>query len=196
MDREIIILSSSGTYFLSFIEIIKILDKNNIWPKNPKIYIGTSGGAFLSLILTLTDNIQKMNNKKLTKSKIRPNILNIINNTLRNGYLESPEDLKKYYLSILNENFPHYDFINMTFLDHYNLTKKFLIMNTVDLETKKTIQLDPFLTPDFKIIDALIATSCYWPFIGPYNLNNNKYIDGGFMNKIYLEALKSLSIKN
>ena len=136
-----------------------------------------------------------MNVKSLSKAKISPSILNIINNILRNGYLESPEYLKKYYLSILNENFTHYDFTNMTFLDHYNLTKKFLIMKTVDLETKKTVQLDPFITPDFKIIDALVATSCYWSYIGPYNINNTKYVDGRFTGQIFLEALKSPSIK-
>ena len=74
-----------------------------------------------------------MNEKSLSKAKISLSILNI----LRNDYLESAEYLKKYYLSILNENFHHYDFINMTFLDHYNLTKNFLIVKTVDLEARK-----------------------------------------------------------
>ena len=47
--------------------------------------------------------------------------------------------------------------------------------------------MDPFITPDFKIIDALASSSCYWLYIYPYSLNNS--------GQIFLEALDSQSVQ-
>lgn len=193
MNREIIILSGASQYYISYIEIIKNLNKENIWPKNPKILIGSSSGAYLILILSLLKDISLLN-ENFIETKI-VYFLNTLYNIIIKGYLVDSEKLKQIYLKIFKKNFPEYDFENMTFSRLYKITKKFCIINAFDFKTKQNIQFDPFLTPDLKCIDALTASSSLIPLISFYNYNNTSYSDACFYFNLNIEALNSLSVK-
>ena len=154
-----------------------------------------SESAFLALILTLSNDVNILDNKKIFKSNKTLSIYNILNNIINKGYIVSSDYLKSYYLSILKNIFPIYNFDMMTLINHYKLTKKFLIIKTINIDSKKNIQFNPFITPNLNVIDAIVASSCCLLFIGSHKLNDINYIDGGFFRlKLNSKSMQKLNI--
>lgn len=104
--------------------------------------------------------------------KIKVN--NIINGALLNSKIFE-EILREILNNKINKKY-------ITFLEHYNLTKKELNIICTDLYSGRQKLFNIDNTPNVDIIDTIIA-SCSIPFfVNSVKIDNNYYIDGSFKN--------------
>ena len=164
-------IGSTGLLLPYSLGIISYLKNNNI--KSNKL-IGTSGGAFCSIIYNYENN--------LSHDKLWYDIFNLNKNTtigLHNLGLFQKNTIN-YLINRYNDNYTNFDNINII-VTKYNsiLSKEKIIFDNFDNNT-----------------DLLYKCYCssYIPYISGnkyyYKYNNNKFLDGAFNKKSKIENNK------
>jgi len=169
-----IIFSGGAFKGWAYIGAIKALNENIPFDKIEQI-IGVSIGAIFGLFYIL-----QIDPTFLINFLLRLDFKKIIdidlNSLISNQSLFEGKYLKKLLIDItkLNEN--------ITFKELYLQNKILFTTCAFNTSNAKIEYFNNNLTPDIKIIDALMA-SCALPFLFPaYNINNNWYYDGGICN--------------
>ena len=173
-----LVLSGGGVRGLLHLGALKSLEEKQLL-KNIENYGGSSAGSMIALLLCIgyTYNDIMIVFLKINLDKFYDitdifeflNIYGLIN-------LNPCEKL----LRILLEN--KFNKKKITFKELYNLTKKTLHINSINLNSHKEDIFNYINTPNIDIIDACIASSSL-PFIFPPKLiNNNYYIDAFAVN--------------
>jgi len=98
---------------------------------------------------------------------------------------------KKYY-ELLKEVISTKVDPEITFLELRKITKILLTINAYNITKRKEEYFNYLLTPDVKVIDAVMA-SCTLPLIFPaYNINNDYYYDSFLINNCAYNIIEPL----
>ena len=98
---------------------------------------------------------------------------------------------KKYY-QLIKEVISTKVNPEITFLELRKISKILLTINAYNITKRKEDYFNYLLTPDVKIIDAIMA-SCTLPLVFPaYNINNNYYYDSFFINNCPYNIIEPL----
>lgn len=170
-----LVLSGGGLNGIAYICLVNILEKKDILKKINK-FAGTSIGSIFIFLISIKVDLSSIYNLFIYKFKY---IFNIKINNILNGSLINPKIFEEILREILNNK------LNkkyITFLEHYNLTKKELNIICTDLYngTEKLFNINN--TPDIDVIDTIIASSTIPIFSRSVKINDNYYIDGSLKN--------------
>tara|TARA_Y100000768_G_C23969325_1_gene679676 strand:+ start:825 stop:1622 length:798 start_codon:yes stop_codon:yes gene_type:complete len=170
-----LVLSGGGLNGIAYISLVNILEKRNILKKINK-FAGTSIGSVFIFLISIEANMSEIYNLFIYKFKY---IFNININNIIQGCLVNPKIFEEILREILNNKLNKK---NITFLEHYNLTKKELNIICTDLYngTEKLFNINN--TPDIDVIDTIIASSSIPIFSKSVKINDNYYIDGSLKN--------------
>lgn len=173
-----LVISGGGLNGIAYLGIIKYLEEHKLL-NNITHYIGTSIGGVICYLLTINYssnelyNFCKYFNFKQVIDKI--NIDNFINYY---GLLDS--NILKIVLKNLSKA-KNIDF-NITFQEHFNLTKKKITVCGCCLNNFKSYFFNYENTPDMKILDALLISSAIPLVFKPIEYNDKLWLDGGITN--------------
>ena len=174
MQIKTIYFTGGGTLGMSFVGVIKALQEYNLL-NNVETVIGTSIGSMIACSLTL--NVPW---KDLYKSFFDFNVTTCahieIDNILTKFGLDSG---KKFMISFVKMLKKHAKKTNMTFKEHYELTKKKLIITAACVNDQTTHYFDYQRTPNLQIIRAVrMSISLPFYFTSP-KYNRKHMVDGG-----------------
>ena len=170
-----LVLSGGGLNGIAYISLVNILEKKNFLKKINK-FAGTSIGSVFIFLISIEANMSEIYNMFIYKVKY---IFNININNIIEGCLLNPKIFEEILREILNNKLNKK---NITFLEHYNLTKHELNIICTNLYsgTEKLFNINN--TPDIDVIDTIMASSSVPIFAKSVKINDNYYIDGSFKN--------------
>ena len=181
-----LVLSGGGVKGLCYISLMKILEEKNII-KDIKNYGGCSIGIFFCFLLSLGYNYKEIENILLGNILEKIYKIDIFNFFDTNSFC-SPKILREL-LEILLYNKLKTKKINL--LDLYYATNKILNIVATNISTGEEIIFNKDNTPDYNVIDCIIA-SCSLPGLyPPLELDNNHYVDGFLVNNYPIDIFKN-----
>ena len=183
-----IVLSGGGTKGISYVGFFNSLFKH-INKEQIKHYIGVSAGAMFALCIVLNytiDDIKKIL-FKYDFNKVIPDLNNIDNLFLNYG-LSDGSEMKKLITDIIEYKIG-IDNINITFKELYEKTKIQLTMVVTNFTLQVVEYWNHVNTPDFSVLDGILATTRVPLFFTPLNINNNHYLDGGIINNYPIDFI-------
>ena len=173
-------LSGGGIKGFSCIGVLEYLEKNkNINMTLIKNYVGTSMGAILSFLLSIKYSINELKEFILNFNfSILTNNINIENLFINYG-IDDGNKIMYIIQSFLKNK---YNILDITFKDHYELTRNNLII----IGTNYTNSLEEIFnyekTPTMSIITAIRISISIPLIFTPVFYNNNYYVDGALVN--------------
>lgn len=178
-----LVLSGGGVTALGFLGILKLLYEHDLI-KEIEHYIGTSMGAIISYLLTIgfTHNELLEFSKLFNFSKITEDIK--LDNFLCNYGFIDMNNIKIILKNISNvKNIDN----DITFIQHYEKTKKKLSITGTCLSDFKLYYFNYENTPDMKIFDAILISCCIPLLFQPIEHDNKCWIDGGIINNFPID---------
>jgi predicted acylesterase/phospholipase RssA len=182
-----LVLEGNGMAGLAYIGALKVLEERDII-KDIENFSGSSSGAIMTSLISIGYTSEEIYNlsanldwKNMVK---RRNCLfqffYFWNKYGLYKYDQIEKTIKSFFLRKLGKS-------DLTFKEHYNITKKNLILVGVNVNKQKPEYFCNDLTPDMSVIKAIKISSSF-PFIfDPVKHNNMLYIDGGIMNNFPIE---------
>lgn len=189
-DIEYLTFSAGGVKGFTFIGALTALD--NAFKKRGKdLYSqlkgcsGCSIGALAALLTCLS-----VRQKQLYKQMIRFDISAImadidLKNFTETYGLHSGDILRNQLFKIL-EMYTGDEFI--TFAELYQQTKKHLLMTVTNVSTGQVEIHDHINTPNFIVVNSLMASMCIPIIFSPVVINSHLYVDGGILNGIPFQS--------
>lgn len=164
---------------------MRILEEKNII-QDIKNYSGCSIGIFFCFLLCLDYKYEEIKNILLGNILEKIYKIDVFNFFDTNSFC-SPKILREL-LEILLYNKLKTKKINL--LNLYYTTNKILNIVATNISTGEETIFNKDNTPDYDIIDCIIA-SCSLPGLyPPFELNNNHYIDGFLVNNYPIDIFK------
>ena len=181
-----LVLSGGGIKGLCYISLMRVLEEKNII-KDIKNYGGCSVGIFFCFLLCLDYKYEEIKNILLG------NILNKIYKIYIFNFFDthsfcSPKILRDL-LEILLHNKLKTKKINL--LNLYYTTNKTLNIVATNISDGTEIIFNKDNTPDYDVIDCIIASCSIPGLYPPFKLNNNHYIDGFLVNNYPIDIFKN-----
>ena len=170
-----LVLSGGGLNGIAYISLIKILKEKKFLEKINK-FAGTSAGSIFIFLISIKANISDIYNIFIYKFKY---IFNVNFTNILNGYLINKNIFEEILREILNNKLNKK---NITFLEHYNLTKHHLNILCTNLYSGEETIFNVENTPDVDVINCILASCSVPGFVKSIKINNNYYIDGSFKN--------------
>lgn len=180
-----IVFSGGGIKIFIFAGCLKYLDKNNLLDNLHGI-CGTSTGSIISTALSLGYNLSEITELliKIDFNKFSNIKSEGILNFFENFGIDNTDEFERVFKIVIKAKTSNE---NITFKELYELTNKKLIIYCTNLNCMECEYFDYIKTPDFKIIDALIA-SISIPFLySPKKINDIYYVDGALTNHYPIE---------
>ena len=175
-------LSGGGVNGFNILGSLKYLVDNNILKlKNLNTYVGTSVGSIFIVLLSLGYDINE-----LIKILYEFDFSNIdlkndfdLDYLLENLGVSNGSKIMLIVQTLIYDKIKKYD---LTFKEHYKLTKKKIKIVTVNYTKKdeEVFSIDTY--PDVSIILAIRMSICIPLVFTPVKFNNNLYVDGGVIN--------------
>ncbi len=178
-----LVLSGGGVTALGFLGILKLLYEHDLI-KEIEHFIGTSMGAIISYLLTIgfTHNELLEFSKLFNFSKITEDIK--LDNFLCNFGFIDMNNIKIILKNISNvKNIDN----DITFIQHYEKTKKKLSITGTCLSDFKLYYFNYENTPNMKIFDAILISCCIPLLFQPIEHDNKCWIDGGIINNFPID---------
>jgi hypothetical protein len=177
--------SSGGIYGLTYITALQYLINNNyIQLENINIFVGTSVGSILSLLLVVGYTPDELFSfiKNYDIKEIEPDInIDLIFESYGFDNFDKVTNLLKF---LCERKLKLKEF---NFYDLFILTKKKLIMNSTNFNTGTELIMDYEKTPNLCVFKA-ISMSCCIPLIyTPILYENEYYLDGALSRNILLD---------
>jgi len=182
-----LVLEGNGMAGLAYIGVLKVLEERDM-VKNFTSFSGSSSGAIMATLISIgytSEEIYTISkdidwSKLVQKRNCLYRIFHFWNNYGLFKYDKIEKIIKSFFLRKLGKT-------DLTFQEHYDLTKKNLIMVGVNVNKKRPEYFCKDLTPNMSVLTAIkISTS--FPFIfDPVKYNNMLYVDGGLMNNFPIE---------
>ena len=110
-------------------------------------------------------------------------------NVLESQSLTSQRNFKKSILDAIREKMDS----NTTFMELKKATGIDFVCNAVNVDTKQHVYFNPKDTPEVKVIDAVMASSCLPFMFQPVVINGERYYDGGICNSCPVEYVSETS---
>lgn len=188
-------LSGGGINGLNILGSLKyLIDTNIIKQDELYIFIGTSVGSIISVMLSIgyeiNELIRKIYNIDFDNLEIDPDIDTLILNL----GLDNGNNIMSLIQTLIYEKTGYNDF---TFEQHYNLTNKTLKLVAVNYHTQKDIVFSHETTPELSIIKAIRMSISIPLIFTPIEHEGQLYIDGGLVNNFafnYGEKDKTIGI--
>jgi NTE family protein len=183
--KDTLIFSGGGIKGFVFIGAVKYLEEINIL-KNITTYIGTSIGAYFSILLIIgytSDEIYKFIKMFDFTQSININIQQIFENYA----LDNSENFVLIFKKLLEGK--KID-PSITLLELYRKTKKKIIMATVCITTKKIEYISYENYPDLLLVDAIRMTTSIPLIFPPVKYNDYLYIDGGLLDNFPIKCVE------
>lgn len=177
---DTICLSGGGVKGFSFIGALKFLEENSHLNINEiKKWVGTSAGAILSFILTLGYSLDEIENFILDFNfkKLEPEIC--IENLLEKYGIDSANKLMYMITHFLKAK---YDLDDVTFEDHYNLTKKKLVIIGTNFSKGTEAVFDYINYPKMSVLTAVRISISVPVVFTPVEYESEIYVDGALVN--------------
>ena len=178
---DTIVLSGGGIKSLSYIGFFKAIFER-IEPSQIKHYIGCSAGAIFALLLTLNYSIDEIHNIyfKYDFQKLIPSIN--LDNLISNMGMSDGIEIKNFIIELIEYKLSDKSNYNITFLELFNITQIKLTVTVTNYSLQKVEYWNHEITPNYSVLDGIIAT-CRIPILFmPYIVNNYMYYDGGIIN--------------
>ena len=180
MIYDTLCMSGGGLKTLYYIGLLECLEKNKKFNiNNINNFIGTSAGAIICFFLSLSYSIIDIKkflidfNFKILVPEI--NIDNIFNNF----GIDEGNKIKYIFIMFFKNKLKVED---ITFLEHYELTKKKFSCIGCNYTKKKESIFNYIKTPNMSIITALRISMSIPLFFTPVLYENEYYIDGAVFN--------------
>ena len=195
-----LVISGGGVKIIAIIGVIKYLEEKNLLNNIHKFY-GTSAGSLLCLLIILGFSsseiikfIETFNMEKIFHVNTDDFFTNysICNN---NKF----EKLIKLFINfkITTNDLENIDnnFEDITMLELFNKTNKFLTITTISLKQKKAIYIDHLNFPNLPVCKAILM-SCSIPLIfQPIPWEDDLYIDGALIDNFPLFTIPHNEVK-
>ena len=180
-----LVLSGGGVKGLCYISLMRILEEKNI-AKDIKNYAGCSIGIFFCFLLCLDYDYNEIKNILLGNVLEKVYKIDVLNFFDTNSFC-SPKILKEI-LELLLYNKLKTKKINL--LDLYYTTNKTLNIVTTNISKGTEIVFNKDNTPNYDVIDCIIASCSIPGLYPPFELENNHYIDGFLVNNYPIDIFK------
>ena len=192
-DIKTLVFSGSGSKIFIHIGFVKYLDDNNLF-KNVDTFIGTSGGAIVSLLLsikydidTLTELFLKLKYEQLEKID-SDSILNFFDTY----GIDSGENMERA-LRIMLKNKIGKSYI--TFKELYEETNNNLVICATNLQRHQEVYFDRYTYPECDVIEAVVMSVAIPLLYTPRTYNGEFYVDGGLLNHYPIEYIEKYDLK-
>jgi len=110
-------------------------------------------------------------------------------NVFESQSLTTQRHLKKVIVDAIREEVNP----DITFMELKKATGIDFVCNAVNVDTKQHVYFNPKDTPDVKVIDAVMASSCLPFMFQPVVINGERYYDGGICNACPVEYVSETS---
>lgn len=182
-----LVLSGGGIKGICYLSIIKYLDEHKLIKKF-KNFAGTSIGILFCLLILLEYKYNELEsiiiNGNVLKKIYDVNIFNFFDNYS----VCNPNTLRKILEILINNKLNKK---NITLLELYNITNKNLNIIVTNISNGEEKILNKDLTPDYDLIDSIIA-SCTLPGLyPPMKINDEHLIDGFLVNNYPIDIFKN-----
>jgi predicted acylesterase/phospholipase RssA len=177
---DTICLSGGGLKGFCFIGVLDYMTSNHhIDLRKIKKLVGTSAGAIICYLLSINYTVQEIKEFLLgfNFSKILIDI--DLTPLLENHGLDNGDKFVFIFRNFLKEK---YDIDDITFEDHYKLTKKNLTMIGTNYTKSCETVFNHMLTPKMSVITALRISMSIPLLFTPVKHEDCYYIDGAFTN--------------
>ena len=181
-----LVLSGGGIKGLCYISLMRVLEEKNII-KDIKNYGGCSVGIFFCFLLCLDYKYEEIKNILLGNILNKIYKIDIFNFFDTHSFC-SPKILRDL-LEILLHNKLKTKKINL--LNLYYTTNKTLNIVATNISDGTEIIFNKDNTPDYDVIDCIIASCSIPGLYPPFKLNNNHYIDGFLVNNYPIDIFKN-----
>ncbi|MEM3857967.1 MAG: patatin-like phospholipase family protein [Candidatus Micrarchaeaceae archaeon] len=190
-----IAFAGGGIKTIAYAGVIKKLNEFKLL-NNLTHFAGTSAGAIYATALAFRINPSDILKFALSldKDKLEDGeIFTYVYNFIHLYAINSGKKFHEWFLTSFSQFVPN--FSEITFKEVLKIYNSFLIITATDFDNERVIYFNPEDTPDFKVFDALKATTALPLFYAPYTKDNMFLIDGGFIDNYPIEILyKYLSI--
>ena len=188
-----LVFSGSGSKIFMHIGFVKYLVDNDLF-KNVDTFIGTSGGAIVSLLLsvnydidTLTELFIKLKYEQLEKID-SDSILNFFDNY----GIDTGENMERA-LRIMLKNKIGKSYI--TFKELYEETHNNLVICATNLHRHQEVYFDRNNYPDCDVIEAAVMSMAIPLLYTPRTYKEEFYVDGGLLNHYPIEYIETVNMK-
>jgi predicted acylesterase/phospholipase RssA len=177
-----LVLSGGGVTGLSFYGILRETSERNIWNiENIQTIYGTSIGAMLAAALALKYDWADLENYLVNRpwhNVFKFDMYSIIGSIQSRGIfgIQIVEEIFKPLF--LGKDVP----IDINMADFYELTKIDIHIFTTDLNSFKTVDISHKTHPEWKVVDAVYASSSLPIIFSPLCKDDIFYCDGGFFS--------------
>jgi len=180
-----LVLPGGGLKGITLLGALHYLDKETDHLKHIKYYSGTSIGAIIiSCMLVGYTPFEMLSKVHSFKDVFKCTLDNLINFTSNFGLKSNEEviDIVMDHIHKKNENI-------ITLEDLYVHSKKMFYFTVVNIDTQKTIHLNPIDNPDFPLDIALRMTSNLPAIFTKIEWEGEHYIDGMFGENVPITPL-------
>jgi len=182
-----LVISGGGPFLMYAFGVLRESHKYEYWNmSNITTLYGTSAGAILSVDLSLLFEIDVIENyiiKRPWQNVFKLNINNILNSFHNCGILDisAMEEL-------FNPLFKCKDLSpDISLLELYEYNHIDLHMYSVELESFELVDFSHSTHPEWRVVDALYASSCLPILFIPFKKDGKMYCDGGLLCNYPLE---------
>lgn len=190
-NKSVLVLSGGSFKGLSYIGVIKALDKLDI-RKYLNIFVGTSIGSIFAFLLSLNSYIEEIEDFVNTLDFNKIFKFNLKNLYCQYGLNNGDNIIKILEDFIIKKNFK----TSLTFKELKDATNNTLIINSSNITKRQNEVFDYINTPDIEIIKAIRMSISIPLVFTPIEYNNCLYVDGGIVNSfMYNYVIKKLNIK-
>jgi predicted acylesterase/phospholipase RssA len=183
-------LSTGGIKGYSILGVIKLLEKKDIL-KNFKTIIGNSIGSVIGFLIILgysSKSIYKLLLKNLEEVLFKKQINeeNLILNLINHYGINNGKSYKKVLEFLLREK--KYK-INISFKELYEKNNINFIVIASDIKNIELFYFSKNTTPNYPVINSIMASTCLPLIFKPILYNNRILIDGGYFNNIKIKYI-------
>jgi len=176
-----LVIAGGGTVGLTAYGALKRLAEQGVWHiDNIETIYGTSVGAIIGVLLALKFDWTTCDNyiiKRPWDNTFKLN-LNTIYNSFANCGMYDVHSFEKIYVPLFNA----LDIsINITMREFFELTKIDVHLFTVELYDFALVDISYHTHPDWRVVDAVYASSCLPIIFQPFKKDAKCYVDGGIL---------------
>lgn len=185
-----LVFSGGGVKCISYIGILKYLEKENIL-KDISGIAGTSGGAIFAFIILLgyTYNDLLLLINGLNFEEVRDITSENLFQFFSNFGIDTGNKLTHLIKLLLNKKLGNGS-ENITFKELFNKTNVNLVITGTCLDTRKIEYFNHINTPNMKLLSALRITFSIPIVYNKVNYNNKIYVDGGLIDNLPIDIFK------
>ena len=188
-DIKNLVFSGSGSKIFMHIGFVKYLVENNMF-KSVDTFIGTSGGAIVSLLLSINYDIDTLTELfiKLKYEQLEKIDSDSILNFFDTYGIDSGENMERA-LRIMVKNKIGKSYI--TFKELYEETKNNLVICSTNLQRHQEVYFDKTNYPNLDVIEASLMSMAIPLLYTPRSYNDELYVDGGLLNHYPIEYIET-----